>query len=194
MINYGRLWEAKTFYKEEALGEYRYIEVPWDVPKEYSDITLPEGKQADPFRNNVLVGSAEQSFLYLVNHRHLHHTKLKGQYQTITPCFRNEEVYDVLHKPYFMKLELFDNDYDDPWVALNCMIIDAKDYFNKLLGGPFSVYTKQVAEHQYDILDSQNHIELGSYGIGYHPLVGNWIYGTGCAEPRTSQVCGLYKN
>ena len=35
-------------------------------------------------------------------------------------------------------------------------------------------------------------IEVGSYGIRHHELVGHWAFGTGLAEPRYSQAMGKY--
>ena len=61
------------------------------------------------------------------------------------------------------------------------IINDALSFFKKYL--PESkVETTDIG---FDIVC--NGIELGSYGIRSCPFL-DWIYGTGCAEPRTSSL------
>ena len=67
----------------------------------------------------------------------------------------------------------------------------AKEFFNTYLNDVAVVPTQPidktlVAETGYDVVS--NEIELGSYGLRQHPLIGSWVYATGCAEPRLSIV------
>lgn len=66
--------------------------------------------------------------------------------------------------------------------------IDAKDFFEMVLKD--SVEIKCVEQENslinYDIM-YKNH-ELGSYGIRKYENLFQWIYGTGCAEPRLSLI------
>jgi phenylalanyl-tRNA synthetase alpha subunit len=121
-----------------------------------------------------LVASGEQGFIELMIRENL-----VGKYFTITPCFR-EEKYDELHLPYFMKLELIDTEVDNK--KLPAMINDAKRFFDNYLE------TKVIpTKDGYDIVSAKSNIELGSYGIrAYKEFL--WVYGTGVAEPRLSQV------
>ena len=54
------------------------------------------------------------------------------------------------------------------------------EYANKIVEIP-----NDEGTIQYDI--DYHGIELGSYGIRHCQFL-NWIYGTGCAEPRLSKV------
>lgn len=84
MIDYGRLDRSLAFYKERG---FKRIEAPWTVTKAVSLITKPSDKKDWEItdKQKVLVASGEQSFLYL----YLKSFIPPGQYQTITPCFRD---------------------------------------------------------------------------------------------------------
>lgn len=204
---YKRLLEAVAFY--EKLG-YRYDEAPWAVSEQAMNITRPSQYRNLPtmsYRVNyhgydqkkgyesdgvVLcpVASAEQSFLHdqLTNEY-----RIVGRYVTLTPCFRNEEIIDVLHRPYFMKVELINWTETSTEVGMYKMIHDAEAFFRKecklkvdvipnLDPDPISV------TRGFDIVTRQGRVELGSYGIREHESVGRWVYGTGCAEPRLTRA------
>ena len=179
-----RLSQAQSYYD---MAGFKNIEVPWFVDKSIIDITLPPG--ATPVEipgRGYLIGSAEQGFLSLIAEGKLP----SGKYQSTSPCFRNDSV-DELHRTAFMKLELIDtrvleNITTD--VQLKSVIQLAELFFESCVG----VEILQT-EDGFDIVDSKNKIELGSYGIRSHPLVGTWIYGTGVAEPRLSAVLKMQK-
>lgn len=195
-----RLLAACAFYQKRG---YRYSEAPWAVDEEAMCITRPFHYRNLPtmsYRVNYHsnegmvmcpVASGEQSFL----HDQLHNEfKLMGRYVTLTPCFRNEEVIDALHRPYFMKVELIDWT-DTTTEGLNKMIHDALKFFRDR-GLPCKIVKNidpdPIAIHQpYDIVSKKGHVELGSYGIREHSKVGRWVYGTGCAEPRLSQALDI---
>lgn len=194
-MNYKNLVKAQDFYANQG---YEFVEVPWVVPNEISKITLPPYAKRDAINCGDLVGSGEQSFLHMI-----HTGALKpGKYQCITPCFRDETVLSDLHRRYFMKLELIDCSQpdakaEDLWGKHGCVHAnlkicrDAWNFFSLFGEGKIDVETGN-SQLSGDICGwsekHRNWIELGSYGVRNHPLVGTWIYGTGCAEPRLSQV------
>jgi len=188
-INYKNLSDALEFYK--AFG-YEYVEVPWIVPRNVTQITLNtdevnpiemyEGMSAGGYggkSNGDLVGSAEQGFLYLMEQNKLEH----GDYCALTPCFRKEQYVTNLHRPYFMKVELcsFQATKTDCKPKLKSIIDICYRYF-KLTG-----YTPDKVSTPDGIDFMLNGIEIGSYGIrsfkNFH-----WVYGTGLAEPRFQQA------
>ena len=127
-------------------------------------------------KNKVLVGSGEQGFLYL----YLKGFLPKGKFSTITPCFRDEK-FDETHTKYFMKNELIITD-DVTEESLECIISEAKQFFEKELESTIDTIK---TEDGYDLMCGG--IELGSYGIRSCDYL-DWIYGTGCAEPRMSFI------
>jgi len=180
MINYAILDESLKYYGSQG---FQRIELPWMVSEEIDAITRPEDKI--PFKlvhnNKNLVASGEQSFLYL----YLKNFLPKGMFQGITPCFRNES-FDFLHSKYFMKNELIKTD-----------VVDTNE-LDKIIEICFGFYAKHFNKNDlkiiktdigYDIEIFGN--ELGSYGIRECRFL-KWIYGTGCAEPRTSNLIKLY--
>ncbi len=85
----------------------------------------------------------------------------------------------------------FENKENVPWALLNYFIRTAIDFF------------KKYAAHEHiEVIDAPmpnsvvNHdimikgIEVGSYGYRYIDDFA-WVYGTGCAEPRLSQVLAM---
>lgn len=172
LFNIKRLADAENYYFN--LG-YELTDVPWIVGQKAYDMTKPKQGARD-FRTlgGNLVASGEQSFLELM----MNGVKI-NKAQCITPCFR-DEIYDPLHHPYFIKLELINTDVSQN--NLNTMINDATDFFEQ--------YTEVVlinTDIGIDIVSMEHHIELGSYGI--REINGfSWVYGTGLAEPRLQQV------
>jgi len=168
-IDYRKLAAALDYYE---LKGYEYLEVPWVVSREATNVTLPKDRQATTSSIGDLVGSAEQSFIELL---------LRGvtiqKACAITPCFRDEEAYDDLHHAYFMKLELIDTDATQENLAI--MIADAVGFLSHYL----EVAVEKTGKGMYDIVSKKSSIELGSYGFRDTP-VGRFIYGTGVALPR----------
>lgn len=192
-INYALIADAETYYKEAG---FQRIEAPWAVPQRAMEITAPEGSVLYPYDTKspvtFLVASGEQSLLEHIMSpwiTTMGAKRLRGRFLTITPCFRHEKKLDKFTRPYFLKLELFDNktplkksleeimDLCKAWFSkhISCKIVET----DQGKSDPVSIY------NTYDIL-SLGGMELGSYGIRHHPSVGKWIYATGCAEPRLS--------
>jgi len=205
-IDWHRISSAKSYYKNCG---FEYIEVPWVVPMKSLSITKPTNGTAIEYKSpdmekglgesQFLVASSEQSFLHLLRNKNIN-----GKYQAITPCFRDEDVYNDMYHPYFMKLELFSNIRVDHDHLLN-IIDDALLFFSHHCG----VHNVEVVPvsnninmkdwevrcadiYSYDLVS--NGYELGSYGIRVHKDVGSWIYGTGLAEPRTSAIISRLKS
>lgn len=177
MINYEIISESVKHYSKYG---FRQIETPWFISSIADDITRPI--TSTPYIVNGvqrLPGSGEQSFLELMLEGNLP----PGCYQTITPCFRNEQI-DLLHKNYFLKNELIITDLtiDKPLLRLTGL---AKRFFHKYLDATTHIKTDDGWDLTY------NGIELGSYGYKEHGNL-KWFYGTGVAEPRLSTVMNIY--
>lgn len=224
-IDYKLLSQAITFY--ESLG-YRMLTVLWFLPENEFPKEL-DGERSFFLKNGVfenfnvfLVGSAEQSIISLFRNGQENgglseygfvsdHTK----YMAVTPCFRDEEVYDDLHHAYFMKLELinipclsdkfFQKFHDqsqkiDNQLVLNNTLKDAWLFFEHVLNmSPYRFLngnnlTCEKSENSNSIIEFDiklNGIEIGSYGQRKLPnseFNGNYIYGTGLALPRFSNA------
>lgn len=188
MINYQYLADSIEHYEKRG---FKRIESPWTVSKSISYITKPP--VASDFtiteKDKVLVASGEQSFLALYNKGFLP----VGQYQTITPCFRND-IFTPYHTKYFIKNELIKTDKVNAF-ELNGVIHAAfslfKSYFRDDDAG---LKVKEiVANLAYDIIycDGNIELELGSYGMRECEFL-KWIFGTGIAEPRFSRVIEKY--
>lgn len=175
MINYSILNSSVEHYEKHG---FTRIETPWLVSEYVDSLTRPKG--VNPYvvstKNKNLIASGEQGFLYL----YLKEFLPKGRFQTITPCFRNDE-FDFTHTKYFMKNELIDTE-NVTQSSLDEIVNIAVSFFE-------SVFKKYVIVTKtgegYDIL--YRGVELGSYGIRECDFL-RWIYGTGCAEPRTSKL------
>lgn len=180
------LYKAVGYYAGHGYG---LVELPWIVDKVYTDITAPPNAVTIELDGGCLVASAEQSFLAAIAKKELP----KGKYSCITPCFRFGDVVDKWHRKYFMKLELIDTTSDsflDQMVNVKSMIDVARNFFRYSLN--IDTYDREISTQPIQIdLDARVNdlnVELGSYGIREHPLIGKWIYGTGIAVPRTSLV------
>lgn len=180
-MNIDHLHEAKGFY--HYFGGFIPLDVPFTVDPIISTITKPPGSKDFDVNGKVLVASAEQSFLQLIYEKKLSNdpTEPMTRWQAITPCFRDEPVLDQLHQQYFMKLELIilNNFTSD---SMRIMMDRAHDFFLQYV----DCKTIETGVDMYDIITTTGEVELGSYGIRSHPLVGRWAYGTGVAEPRLS--------
>jgi hypothetical protein len=176
MINYKYIHESSLFYNNKG---YQRIEAPWIISNSAESITRPENKK--PFQikdtNECLVGSGEQSFLYL----YLKEQLPLGKFQTITPCFRNDEL-DYFHSNFFIKNELIRTDVVNESALLET-IGNAMEFFSSYVG-VLKDLTVVEKDNEYDI--NYKNIEIGSYGIRDCKFL-TYIYGTGCAEPRFSK-------
>ena len=203
-IDYGVVSAAVAHY---AKFGYQQIEVPWWVTAGIANITKPTGVLASSnyklsVNGKCLRASGEQAFLYLANKGQLS----PGKYQTVTPCFRNEE-YDAEHSKQFMKLELI-RLLPASESATQSMVQElaghALELFKSLAGDAAAfcdiIHTgvkDPLAETMTEQLDvvltvpqrdgSGSNIELGSYGAR-RTAFATWIYGTGIAEPRFTKT------
>lgn len=179
-IDYHLLVQAIDYYKSNG---FKYLDLDWTIPESISSITKPADKKDYLIENKALVASAEQSFLDMIINSNLK----KGKYCGLTPCFRDEEALDYIHQRYFMKVELID--------TLN---VNEKS-LKKILGICLQFFNQKIrcdivkTEFGYDIIDSKNGIELGSYGIRKIEKI-EWIFATGLAEPRFSNAKRLLRN
>lgn len=179
MIDYKLIADSIEYYQDKGFAR---IESPWTVSAEVDNITRPADRTQFQLKHNdkCLVASGEQSFLYL----YLKDFLPPGKFQTVTPCFRYES-FDFLHTKYFVKNELIDTQ-DVTQDRLEEIVEIALQFYRSYLP---EADVKETLEG-YDIEIQGN--ELGSYGIRSCPYL-NWIYATGCAEPRTSKLIKLYK-
>ena len=182
-MSFDTINQANFYYQ---LHGFKYIQTPWLVKDEISNITKPEDKKNFYINDDVLVASGEQSFLQIILEGEIQ----PGKYCTTTPCFR-DETEDILHKRYFMKTELIIWDYKENNSITEEELLNmtelATSFFEKYL--PVKCVKTNIG---YDILDTNSNVELGSYGIREYENI-RWMYGTGCAEPRFSHVYQLHK-
>lgn len=167
-IDYSLIAQALDFYKDKG---FKYIEVPWVVPKEYNEVTFP-GPFPFSTEYGVLIGSAEQALIYMAAMGKL---AWDCPYVSISPCFRDDKV-DATHQKSFLKVELFILGHSQYF-----LLTSAKEFYQSI-----GLTTETVTTEQGFDLYSKG-IELGSYGERQHKDV-KWTYGTGLAEPRTSLV------
>lgn len=179
-MNWQALADAINFYK--AFG-FEYKDVPWAVSQEVMNMTKPVNKLKDRTfileDQKELIASAEQGFIHLL----LNNELPPGRYVTCSPCFRGEPVYDAIHQPYFMKVELYSSITTE--VELNRILSTAEKWY-ALCG--LNTTRVQINDDQIDLVSKD--IELGSYGVRVLENT-KFLYGTGNAEPRTSYVKSL---
>lgn len=175
-IDWQRIGRAVRFYRDRG---YHYVEVPWVVPQRTTMLTAPPDSRIYSVDDNAdLVGSAEQSFLWLAERDELRHRHLVG----VTPCFRGD-VRSPIHQNSFMKVELFCSQATDP--DLRAMVYEARDFFRSE-GVPVQCVDTSALTGTENSVDLQvAGIEIGSYGIRSKNGL-TWAYGTGLAEPRFS--------
>jgi seryl-tRNA synthetase len=179
MIDYKLLSDSIAYYEGHGFAR---VESPWTVSEKIDNITRPADRIAFQLKHNdkCLVASGEQSFLYL----YLKNFLPKGQFQTVTPCFRYE-AFDFLHTKYFMKNELIKTNTVNKY-ALEEIVDTASKFYQPLFVEPLEIIN---TDEGFDIEVCGK--ELGSYGIRSCEFL-DWIYGTACAEPRTSSLIKLY--
>jgi hypothetical protein len=175
-IDFSYLAQAQAFY--EAAG-FTPIAVPWVIDQAYIAETKPADVEFYATLGGVLVASAEQSFIQMLDAG----WSGVGAFQATTPCFRDED-HDGLHAPYFMKTELFENGNVSE-ARLHEVIETALSFFNTAHPGLARV--EPIGDGTFDIVGVKHGTELGSYGIRTRKNF-TWIYGTGVALPRLNQV------
>ncbi len=187
LIDWELLGQAVSFY--QRLG-YTAVDVPWWAPRSVVQETCHDPDRimdihvpGEPVAS--LVGSAEQSFMYLRRTGSLS----PGRYVACTPCFRNEPVADRLHLQRFMKVELFDNRAATfASLTINDVLADAGAFFRRYVDHESLVKVRTQDGWDLELAG----IEIGSYGI--RRSAGDdhaWVYGTGLAEPRFSTARSL---
>ena len=174
MIDHSKIAAAEAYY--EQCG-YQKIDVPWVIEREAYSATFPE--HAFPFftLGGFLPASGEQSFIQLM----LEGKLPPGKYQCTTPCFRDEATYDELHLPYFYKVELIEVNRPNRYLG------DVLEVAHTFLSRYCELKIVPISTEQMDIVELSSGIELGSYGKREFKDF-SWLYGTGMAEPRLSQV------
>lgn len=189
LVDYGLLHASTQCYEKNG---FKRVEAPWLVSEEISNLTRPKvvaqyvvhkegGNVLGDGKRKAFVASGEQSFLYMMAKGYLP----KGSYQTITPCIRNE-MFDETHVKYFIKNELI---IVSPTAGDESSLVDkicelATNFFMSCVLDPENV-TVVETDIGYDV--NYHDVEVGSYGMR-NSLVGEWIYGTGLAEPRFSRL------
>jgi hypothetical protein len=172
--------------------------VPWLVPDEIINITKPPHVHPHTVIKNGkkknFVGSAEQSFLYLINKKFL----LPGRYQAITPCMRDDD-FGLYHTKYFMKNELiyFGDDvtvenveplmktaYNFFLYYVSRALINSQNHSETIEAKDIlKIVTTSVESWDIELAG----VEIGSYGYRTCPFA-NWVYGTGVALPRLTRI------
>ena len=83
MSYYSNINHSVYYYQ---LKRFEYVESPWIVDEEVSNITKPVDRENFYVGNKTLVASGEQSFLQMIKDKKIN----PGRYLTTTPCFRDE--------------------------------------------------------------------------------------------------------
>lgn len=165
---------------------FRYVDLPWMVPKEFSDATRPAECRDLPTLFGSFVASGEQSFLQLWAAGQL--SGARG-YVGWTPCLRDDKL-DELHQHGFMKAEWFaplpDDDGCDWHARLMQLVMSQAEIFRLVAQHSYQplrapVRIVELGPEQVDI--ELNGIEIGSYGR--REFRGQpYLYGTALALPR----------
>src|SRR3989338_657181 len=184
-----RMSHALRYYHKKGYKNVEKI-TPWTVYEDISDITKHEDRRNFYFKNDVIVASGEQSFLQMIKDSGIK----PGKYSTYTPCFRDEDYIDDIHKQYFLKVELIEWWYDDSNGSNHTENVEKLDETIKICKDFYSQYMQPdviKTEDGFDIVDKITGIEIGSYGIRsciMHNKKITWIYATGLAEPRFTHI------
>ncbi len=183
-LDWARIVQSANFY--HTVG-FQQVDVPWMVDRQFSMATCPDARFLVSTDMGDLVGSAEQGFIqqdYLG-------LLGKGKFQSITPCFRKEDVLDDFHQTTFLKLELYVND-GDLFTEMARMADLAKTVARGMVH-EMTIKTDIIlpvpilieVEGGLDL--TMGGIELGSFGVRSFEHV-SWAFGTGHAEPRLSST------
>jgi hypothetical protein len=180
-INYRHISDAIDFYT--GLN-YPVIDAPWFVSSKSISVTSPPNRRYYSGFLGTLVGSGEQSFIEMWLSQMLG----KGKFQCATPCFRDEPRLTKFNHNYFFKVELIEILPVDVDESMSQMIADAASFFNSKFQQPITVVPTDIG---WDI--EWRGVELGSYGYREFQDM-KWVYGTGCAEPRLSQLLEIERD
>ena len=99
IANYRYISDAINFYTKHG---YYYIDVPWLVPEFCIGATMPPNGHTIITEKGYLVGSAEQSFVYMETMGQLPLGKFVG----VSPCFRPMDKNGPFNRETFIKVEL----------------------------------------------------------------------------------------
>lgn len=171
---------------------FKFVDLPWMVPKEFSDATRPAGCRDIATLHGSFVASGEQSFLQMWD-AGLLPAEATG-YIGWTPCLR-DDVLDETHQHGFMKVEWFvPAPADEPapeWSPrLHALLALQTDMFRAVAreaGRPLSapLWRCLVGPEQVDLMVGG--LEVGSYGR--RMFNGRaYFYGTALALPRFAQA------
>lgn len=206
MIDYEKIASAVDHYKGYG---YQYLDVPWMVREDSIRITLPDNRESFRVSGHAsgkqyghLVASGEQSLLEIRGDLSEHQ-----KYLCVTPCFRDEHRADPLHKRYFLKVELMEvvpHDLIKGQFSFNVLEAYAAPKVKRMMYEASRFLMAYVPTSEVPMLAEPNSIcafdlqceefELGSYGVRWtKDFDFAWIYGTGCAEPRLSQVQAIWQ-
>src|SRR5690606_938277 len=105
----------------------------------------------------------------------------EGRFVALTPCFRNEPVFDEVHQPYFMKVELFDT---NAYRGRALEIAHEAQRFMTEVSGIIPEIIKTDTGYDLEV----NGVEVGSYSSHIYGDL-HWTCGTGLAEPRFTYSC-----
>lgn len=190
-IGWSRIGRAVDFFISKG---FRYVEVPWIVNDKYVKVTYPKDcpeEHAFQTKLGTIVGSAEQSFIALDAEGLIGPSE---RLVAVSPCFRDHQPDDHVHRNYFIKVELFSK---DKALRANKLMTIAGEFFAK--EGAILETKKTKVGLDWEM----NGLEIGSYGNRKTVLTVNnsygipqkkeiaWSYGTGLAEPRFSQALRL---
>lgn len=206
MHNAIRWWQRKGF---------QYVDLPWIVPRQYSDATRPPSARDISTSHGSFVASGEQSFLQLWDEGRLstHRTDALGSQEQLaevqgtgqvpvpgyigwTPCLRDEPVLDEHHQHGFMKAEWFVplSSSQSPNLALAKLIERQIEMFEFVAGDSLDqtgcLAVLPQANLQFDLVLCD--IEIGSYGVRTFKDKA-YIYGTALALPRFSQAVATHR-
>jgi len=169
---------------------FRYVDLPWMVPKEFSDATRPPECRDIQTLHGSFVASGEQSFLQLWQAGQLWGAQ---GYVGWTPCLR-DDVLDEFHQHGFMKAEWFvplmagnAGSWDD---RLHHLVDEQARLFCAMAQhagerSPVRVDVVYPGAEQIDLM--LNGVEIGSYGR--RTFDGRqYLYGTALALPRFTQA------
>lgn len=200
-LNLSESWEnlSQALQQFKIYG-FKYIDVPWIIPKIYTKATCKNRDDVFVTQYGDLVGSAEQSFIYLASENKIDINNEK--YCSISPCFRNEKITSKTTRKNFMKLELIHFIFLEK-EQIKKRVFKLIELVKKFYQFHFDlccsiIETDEGFDLCYDNFGKSKILELGSYGyreVCFHDEKRiSWIYGTGIAEPRFSIALKMKEN
>lgn len=173
-ISAALIYDAMFYFKN--LG-YEFITCPMLVDEDVLSFTMPKGRQPKRHNGKCYVGSAEQSIYQMIKDGKY----LPAKVLAITPCQRDEELFDETHQEIFLKIELACTDES---ITYQKIAMDVMEFY-------LGINKSSQFVNFGDSLDIEiNGIEVGSYG--QRTYNGRTIhYGTGLALPRFLQASNI---